>query len=138
MAAYNKYHCNKCTSDVFLRRGQPIFITEPVHDIFNNVVCATSKASDQPAHTRSLIRAFASRLSILNCLQLTEHRLAFLSLKGSCIGSSESTLVKCQIVGNFMPRLNLLSDTAETSDVLVHRHLAIFVYVNVIMHKGKK
>ena len=29
------------------------------------VLCATSKASDQPAHTRSLIRAFASRLSIL-------------------------------------------------------------------------
>ena len=38
---------------------------EPVHEIFNNVLCATSKASDQPAHTRSLIRAFASRLSIL-------------------------------------------------------------------------
>ena len=38
---------------------------EPVHEVFNNVVCATSKASDQPAHTRSLIRAFASRLSIL-------------------------------------------------------------------------
>ena len=38
---------------------------EPVHEITNNVVCATSKASDQPAHTRSLIRAFASRLSIL-------------------------------------------------------------------------
>ena len=38
---------------------------EPVHDISNNVVCATSKASDQPAHKRSLIRAFASRLSIL-------------------------------------------------------------------------
>ena len=31
----------------------------------NNVVCATSKASDQPAHTRCLIRVFASRLSIL-------------------------------------------------------------------------
>ena len=31
----------------------------------NNVVCATSKGSDQPAHTRSLIRAFASRLNIL-------------------------------------------------------------------------
>ena len=28
-------------------------------------VCATSKASDQPAHTRSLIRAFACRLNIL-------------------------------------------------------------------------
>ena len=38
---------------------------EPVHNISNNVVCATSKGSDQPAHTRSLIRAFASRLSIL-------------------------------------------------------------------------
>ena len=38
---------------------------EPVHEISNNVVCATSKASDQPAHTRSLIRAFVCRLSIL-------------------------------------------------------------------------
>ena len=38
---------------------------EPVHEISNNVVCPTSKASDQHAHTRSLIRAFASRLSIL-------------------------------------------------------------------------
>ena len=40
-------------------------IIEPWHGIFNNVACATSKASDQPAHTRSLIRAFASRLNIL-------------------------------------------------------------------------
>ena len=40
-------------------------IFEPRHEISNNVVCATSKASDQPAHTRSLIRTFASRLSIL-------------------------------------------------------------------------
>ena len=29
------------------------------------VVLATSKASDQPAHTRFLIRAFASRFNIL-------------------------------------------------------------------------
>ena len=35
------------------------------HEISNNVVCATSKGSDQPAHTRSLIRAFASRRNIL-------------------------------------------------------------------------
>ena len=41
---------------------------EPQHEISNNVVCATSKGSDQPAHTRSLIRAFASRLSILRLL----------------------------------------------------------------------
>ena len=38
---------------------------EPVHEISNNVVCATSKASDQPAHMRSLIRAFPSRLRVL-------------------------------------------------------------------------
>ena len=36
----------------------------PRHEISNNVVCATSNASDQPAHTRSLIRAFAIRLNI--------------------------------------------------------------------------
>ena len=38
---------------------------------------------------------------------LTEHHLEFLSLKGGCSGSSESMLVKCQIVGNLMPRLIL-------------------------------
>ena len=42
-----------------------MFSIEPRHEISNYVVCATSKASDQPAHTRSLIRAFASRLNIL-------------------------------------------------------------------------
>ena len=35
------------------------------HEISNNVVCATSKALDQPVHTGSLIRAFASCLNIL-------------------------------------------------------------------------
>ena len=35
------------------------------HGISNNVVCATSKGSDQTARTRSLIRAFASGLNIL-------------------------------------------------------------------------
>ena len=42
-----------------------LHIIEPRHEISNNVVCATSKGSDQPAHTRSLIRAFAGRLNIL-------------------------------------------------------------------------
>ena len=41
-----------------------MLLYEPVHEISNNVVCATSKASDQPAQMHSLIRAFASRLSI--------------------------------------------------------------------------
>ena len=38
---------------------------EPGHVISNNAVCVTSKASDQPAHMRSLIRAFASCMDIL-------------------------------------------------------------------------
>ena len=46
-------------------KKEKIRINGPVHEISNNVVCATSKASDQPAQMRSLIRAFASRLSIL-------------------------------------------------------------------------
>ena len=41
------------------------FKIDQVHEISNNVVCATSKASDQLSHTHSLIRAFASRLTIL-------------------------------------------------------------------------
>ena len=40
-------------------------LNEPPHEISNNVVCATNKASDQPAHMCSLIRAFDSHLSIL-------------------------------------------------------------------------
>ena len=43
----------------------PLKIFEPRHEISNNVVCATSKASDQPGHTHSLIRAFACHLNIL-------------------------------------------------------------------------
>ena len=38
---------------------------ETWHGISNNVYSATSKGSDQPAHTRSLIRAFARRLNSL-------------------------------------------------------------------------
>ena len=70
---------------------------EPVHKISNNVVYATSKASDQPGHMRSLIRAFASRLRVEYTRivkLLTEHHLEFISLKGGCRGSSESTHVK--------------------------------------------
>ena len=42
-----------------------ILVNEPQSEISNNVVCATIEGSDQPARTRSLIRAFASRLNIL-------------------------------------------------------------------------
>ena len=51
------------------KAGHTVYCTdsnEPVHEISNNVVCATSKGSDQPAHSmRRLIRTFASRLNIL-------------------------------------------------------------------------
>ena len=40
-------------------------IIKPRHEISNNEVCATSKNSDQPVHTPSLIGAFASHLNIL-------------------------------------------------------------------------
>ena len=40
-------------------------IYEPRHEISNNVVVTISKAKDQSAPRRSLIRAFASRLIIL-------------------------------------------------------------------------
>ena len=40
---------------------------------------------------------------------LTEHHLEFLSLKGGCRGSSESTLVKMSnFVENLMPRLIMI------------------------------
>ena len=40
-----------------------VFTFEPQHEISNKVVCATSEASDQPAHMRSLIKSFVSRLN---------------------------------------------------------------------------
>ena len=54
------YHMELCQEMVKFE-----MTNEPGHEISNNVVCATRKASDQPVHMRSLIRAFASRLHIL-------------------------------------------------------------------------
>ena len=47
---------NKSKSRGFLASSLSTY--EPRHEISNNVVCATSKASAHPVHTRSLIRAF--------------------------------------------------------------------------------
>ena len=59
------------------------------------MVCATSKASDQPVHIRSLIKAFASCLNILWLFSYWPNIiLSFLSLKQGCTGSSECTPVK--------------------------------------------
>ena len=45
-----------------------LYAFEPLPEISNNLVCVTSKGSDQSVHTRSLIRAFACRLNILSLL----------------------------------------------------------------------
>ena len=63
---YNEFRQNILVRGVFLfAKIVSLKTLEPRHEISNNVVCATSKGSDQPAHMRSLIRAFASRLNIL-------------------------------------------------------------------------
>ena len=67
---------------------------EQWHENSNNVVCATSKGSDQPAHTRRLISAFANPLNILWLKLQTGHHLEYLCINGGCTCSSESTLVK--------------------------------------------
>ena len=69
---YAKNYGKKIFTISTLRKKKNVYLNlwtalllETVHEISNNVVCATSKVSDQPAHMRSLIRAFAHRLSIL-------------------------------------------------------------------------
>ena len=55
---------------------------------------ATSKASDQPAHTQSDQSLCMWLEYSMTVKLLTEHHLEFLPLKGDCTGSSEFTLVK--------------------------------------------
>ena len=81
---------------LWMNRTQFVVTKEFLHEISNNVVYATSKASDQPAHRRSLIESLCLWLEAVK--QLTEHHLEFLRLKGGCTGSSESTHVKMHIV----------------------------------------
>ena len=60
---YSQFHTNRFNGNVC--SFQYFLLYEPRYEISNNVVCTTSKASDQPVHMRSLIRAFACRLNIL-------------------------------------------------------------------------
>ena len=66
---------------------------------------------------------------------LTEHHLEFLSLKEGCRGSSKSTLVKCQIVGNLMPRLSIYVDIlgARKSLYLLRISLEVFRNENIVV-----
>ena len=60
-SADDKQHENFPAVHILLEICQNLSKYEPRHKISNNVVCATSKGSDQPAHMRSLIRVLASR-----------------------------------------------------------------------------
>ena len=64
------------------------------YEISNNVVCATSKASDQPALTQTDQSHCKSLDYSMSVKLLTEHHFEFLSLIGGCTGSSESIHVK--------------------------------------------
>ena len=76
---------------------------EPRHEISNNLVCTTSKASDQPGHTFSLTRAFASRFnSLMTVKLLTENQLEFLSLKKADQSYSKLGMSKYHIFVNHM------------------------------------
>ena len=66
--------CELIRLNIVVRLSFPVLpeikdvIFEPRHEISNNVVCATSKGSGKPVHTRSLIRTFASGLNNLPLL----------------------------------------------------------------------
>ena len=55
-------HMNNKGADQPLHQCILVSAFEPQHDISNNVVCATSKGSDQPAHMHSLIRSLCLSL----------------------------------------------------------------------------
>ena len=67
VAAILNIICYQSWPLINIKHEQPL-IYEPRHEISNDSAYVTSNASDQPAHMRSLIRAFASRLNILLAL----------------------------------------------------------------------
>ena len=88
--------------------AQVSFIIEPVHEISNNVACATSKGSDQPAHKRSLIRALQVAWVFYECLATDWHNLEFQSVKKEAAEARPSLLMsKWHITGNLMHWLNI-------------------------------
>ena len=76
-------------------------VIEPWHEIFNNLVFATSKGSDQP--DQSL--CWSLKYSMTDKL-LTEPHLRFLSLKEAAQARLNLHLSKYHIVGNHVSLLN--------------------------------
>ena len=69
------------------------FVYEPVHEIFNNVVCATSNGSACVYAQSYESLCWSLEYSRIVKL-LTDHHSECLSLKGGCRGSSEPAHVK--------------------------------------------
>ena len=59
ITAANSYDSVHNTSYIIELNNVLRKITEPVHSIFHKSACGSSEDSDQPAHSRSLIRVFA-------------------------------------------------------------------------------
>ena len=113
-----------------------------MHEISNNVVCATSKASDQS--DQSLCLSFDYSITVM---LLTKHHLEFLSLKGCCTGLSESTLVKMSHCWKsyaashifwtkkqaaYLPSLISIVEALETTS-LEARSLAVGAYLSMYL-----
>ena len=97
---------------------------EPVHEISNNVVCATSKASDQPVHTRSLIRAYASHYKCLfqSLLQdISSHQRIVDSVveKAQGVLQSSSNPDVANFITEVSSRYETLAEAAKVSQNLV-------------------
>ena len=76
------------------------------------------------ANTRSLIRAMLVAEYFMSDKLLTEHHYEFLSFKGGCTGSSESTCVK-------MPHCSKASVTAHITNLI---KISLYLYNYRIYH----
>ena len=88
-----------------------INIIEPQREISNNVVCVTSKGSDQPAHMRSLIKAFTSHLNNPSILTYRPNIIwSFFALKEAArVLLSLFNMSTCHIVVNHYIKTQLFS-----------------------------
>ena len=98
------------------------------------MVCATSKGSDHPAHTRRLIRVLCQSLIYSKSVKvMTEHRLEFPSITGDCTDSSKSIHVKMlhcwksHVTAQLCARSSLNVHTHVSSGAL-EVHLIVWVY----------
>ena len=92
------------------------------------MVCVTSKASDQPAHTLCLLHEYSMSDKLL-----TEHHLEFLSLEGGYTGSSKSTFIKIPHCGKSHVAAHIWNNPSELKGLkedAKHLNHLIRIYTN--------